>query len=365
MSELKRTPLYPLYEKWGGKTVNYEGWALPVQFAGVKTEHEAVRTRAGLFDVSHMGEIHVSGKSALPFLQKMLTNDLDKIEIGKAQYTFLCNENGGTIDDLIVYQLGENEYLLVVNAANVEKDYNWLKKHQIEDVTIENVSDQYALLAVQGPLAQSILQKITDTKLSEISFFRFEQNVNLNNKKGLIARTGYTGEDGFEVYCRPDDVCELWEEILSVGKDEGIVPCGLAARDTLRFEAGLPLYGQELSETISPIEAGLKFAVKMDKEDFFGKDVLAEQIANGTSRKLVGIDMIDRGIPRTGYDVRVQNDVIGYITTGTQSPTLKKNIGFALIQSEFSDLGTEVFVSIRNKLVKGKVVSLPFYKRKK
>ncbi|MFD1610012.1 glycine cleavage system aminomethyltransferase GcvT [Oceanobacillus luteolus] len=371
MTTLKKTPVYPEYEKYGAKTIDFGGWDLPVQFSGIKEEHEATRTKASLFDVSHMGEIVVRGEKSVEYLQKMTTNDISKLSPKKAHYTFLCNENGGVVDDLIVYMLEENNYLLVVNAANTDKDYEWLTKHNSyteSELEIVNDSDNYAQLAIQGPLAESILQKLTETDLSDIKPFRFESDVAFEGiaDKALVSRSGYTGEDGFEIYIAPASVAELWNLILESGKEDGIVPAGLGARDTLRFEANLPLYGQELSETITPVEAGLKFAVKVDKEaDFIGKDVLKQQIENGVTRKLVGIEMIDKGIPRTGYDVVSDEKVIGHVTTGTQSPTLKKNIGRALLDIDYTEIGTEVLVQVRKRQLKAKVVATPFYKRDK
>ncbi|MFP5113579.1 glycine cleavage system aminomethyltransferase GcvT [Bacillaceae bacterium C204] len=367
MSELKRTPLFEVYKEWGGKTIDFGGWALPVQFSSIKEEHEAVRTSAGLFDVSHMGEVEVKGTDSLTFLQKMMTNDISKIKNGGAQYTAMCYENGGTVDDLLVYKIEDNHYLLVVNASNIEKDFKWLKDHLSGDVTLDNLSEQTAQLAIQGPLAEKVLQKLAgDTNLSEIGFFKFQQVVVLNGKKALVSRTGYTGEDGFEVYCDAKDVVDLWRDILTAGKEDGVIPCGLGARDTLRFEAVLALYGQELSPEISPLEAGIGFAVKLNKEtDFIGKEALLQQKEQGLPRKLVGIEMIDRGIPRHGYPVYKNEQLIGEVTTGTQSPTLKKNIGLALINAEFTGLESEVEVEIRGKRLKATVVPTPFYKREK
>lgn len=366
MTDLKRTPLYPEYKKLGAKTVDFGGWDLPVQFSSIKEEHEATRTAAGLFDVSHMAEVMVEGPDSLSFLQKMLTNDVSKLEPGKAQYTIMCYEDGGTVDDLIVYHLAENTYLLVVNAANRFKDFEWLKEHQEGDVTIEDVSDEYVQLAVQGPRAEEALQTLTDVDLSSIKFFRFRQNVSLEGVEGdaLISRTGYTGEDGFEIYLHADSGADLWQAVLKAGEPLGLKPVGLGARDTLRFEANLALYGQELSEAITPIEAGLNFAVKVKKDgDFIGKEVLKKQKEEGPSRKLVGIEMIDKGIPRTHYDVLDGEEVIGFVTTGTQSPTLGKNVGLALINAEYTTEGTEVTVQVRKRRLKAKVVKTPFYKR--
>jgi aminomethyltransferase len=363
---MKRTPLFPVYEQYGAKTIDFGGWELPVQFSSIKEEHEAVRTRAGLFDVSHMGEIEVKGKDSLAFLQKVMTNDIAKLTNGRAQYTLMCYEHGGTVDDLLIYKKDEDHYLLVVNAANTEKDVEWLKQHVFGDVELINISVEMAQLALQGPLAEKVLQLLTDIDLSQMKFFEFKDNVNFQGVNALVSRTGYTGEDGFEIYCRSEEAIPLWHAILEAGKEEGVLPCGLGARDTLRFEATLPLYGQELSKDITPIEAGLGFAVKTNKEvDFIGKDVLKKQKEEGTLRKLVGIEMIDKGIPRHGYPIFSEEEEIGVVTTGTQSPTLKKNIGLALVKSEFASVDTEVKVDIRGKRLKAKVVATPFYKRAK
>ncbi|WP_203361774.1 glycine cleavage system aminomethyltransferase GcvT [Bacillus sp. REN10] len=365
MGDLKRTPLFEVYKQSGGKTIDFGGWELPVQFSSIKEEHEAVRTKAGLFDVSHMGEITVKGKDSLMYLQKMMTNDLSKLTPNGAIYTAMCYEDGGTVDDLLVYMLDEEDYLLVVNAANTEKDFDWLKQHEEGEVHIENVSNDWAQLALQGPLAESVLQKLVkETDLSEIKFFKFRQDVMVNGVSALVSRTGYTGEDGFEIYCQSADAAKLWETILAAGEEEGVRPCGLGARDTLRFEANLALYGQELSKDISPIEANLGFAVKTNKDFFIGIEVLTAQKENGPARKLVGLEMTERGIPRHGYPVYANNgEEIGWVTTGTQSPTLKKNIGLALLKSEHISMDTEVFVEIRGKKLAAKLVKTPFYKR--
>ena len=366
MTELKRTPLFEVYKEYGGKTIDFGGWELPVQFSSIKEEHEAVRTKAGLFDVSHMGEIEVKGADSLAYLQKMMTNDISKVKTGAAQYTAMCYETGGTVDDLLVYKIEDDHYLLVVNASNIEKDYDWLEKHVEGDVALKNLSETTAQVALQGPLAEKVLQKLTQTDLSGIGFFKFQQDVEIDGKKALVSRTGYTGEDGFEVYCDKADVVAIWKAILDAGKDEGIIPCGLGARDTLRFEANLALYGQELSAEISPLEAGIGFAVKLAKEaDFIGKTALLAQKENGLPRKIVGIEMIDRGIPRHGYPVYKGDELIGEVTTGTQSPTLKKNIGLALITSKYAVPDSELEVEIRGKRLKVKVVPTPFYKREK
>lgn len=366
MGELKKTPLFEEYSKYGAKTIDFGGWDLPVQFSSIKEEHEAVRERAGLFDVSHMGEILVEGNDALQFLQKLLSNDISKIPVGGAQYNAMCYENGGVVDDLIVYFLGDKKYLLVVNAANIEKDFEWMKEHAEGDVTITDQSDEYALIALQGPLSEEILQILTEENLSLIKPFTFKENVEISGYQVLLSRSGYTGEDGFELYGAPEAIVALWTKILEAGKDKGLIPCGLGARDTLRFEAGLPLYGQELSKDISPLEAGIGFAVKVQKEaDFIGKEALKKQKEEGLSRKIVGIEMIDKGIPRHGYKVFKGDTEIGVVTTGTQIPTTKRNLGLALLNIEYTEIGTEVEVEIRNKRVKAQVVQKPFYKREK
>ncbi|MFS0751458.1 glycine cleavage system aminomethyltransferase GcvT [Oceanobacillus sp. 1P07AA] len=369
MSELKRTPIFPEYEASGAKTIDFGGWDLPVQFSGIKHEHEVTRTKAGLFDVSHMGEIYIKGPKSESLLQYVLTNDISKLEPGKAQYTIMCYEDGGTVDDLIVYMLDKEEYLLVVNAANTEKDATWIKQQNSftnDEVVVENISDQYVQLAIQGPKAEDILQKCTDESLQKIKFFRFKNNVSIKGieAKALISRTGYTGEDGFEIYIDASSGAALWRLLLEKGEAEGLEPIGLGARDTLRFEANLALYGQELSKNISPIEAGLGFAVKVNKEsDFIGKEVLKNQVETGVNRKLAGIEMIDKGIPRHDYVVLKDDEEIGFITSGTQSPTLNKNVGLALINTTFTEIGTEVNVKVRKRILKAKIVSTPFYKR--
>lgn len=364
MSPLKKTPLFDSYAKYGAKTIDFGGWDLPVQFSSIKEEHEAVRTKAGLFDVSHMGEIIVKGEEALSYLQHLLTNDISKIAINQAQYTAMCYESGGVVDDLLTYKLSENEYLLVVNAANTEKDYGWMLENKGNyNVEITNVSTDYAQIALQGPLAEEVLQRFTQTNLRDITFFRFQQDVLVSDYSVLLSRSGYTGEDGFEIYGSPSAIVALWDILLA---EEEVLPTGLGARDTLRFEAGLPLYGQEMGETISPLEAGLGFAVKLQKEvDFLGKEALIEQKENGVPRKLVGIEMIDKGIPRTGYKLFKNGEEIGVVTTGTQLPLAKRNVGNALVQTEFANIDEEFEIEIRNKRLQVKTVATPFYKRAK
>lgn len=361
MTKLRRTPIYPAYAKQA-KFISFAGWEMPVQFSRIQEEHEAVRQRAGMFDVSHMGEIEIRGPAAKEWLQKMTTNDLSKLAIHQVQYTTLCRPDGGTIDDLLIYRLEETVYLLVVNAGNVNKDFNWLQQHRIDQVEIRNRSEELALIAIQGPQAESILQPVLDMDLTQLKPFTFQQAVPLWDVPILLSRTGYTGEDGFELYLPSSSAVTIWEKLLELGQADGLVPCGLGARDTLRFEAGLPLYGQELTEEITPIEAGIGFAVKPEKGSFLGQEVLRQQKIEGAPRTLIGLEMVERGIPRTGYPVFVKGEQIGEVTTGTRSPTLKKDIALALIDAQFQDQ-VEVEVEIRGKRRQAKQVPIPFYRR--
>lgn len=367
--KIKRTPLFPIYQNYSGKVIDFGGWELPVQFSGIIQEHEAVRKQAGLFDVSHMGEVIVIGEKAEEFLQFLVTNDVTKLKENQALYTAMCYPDGGTVDDLLIYKLKQNEFLLVINAANIETDVAWIRSNARDEVTVKNISDKVAQLAVQGPMAEGIIQKLTIEDLSEIKFFHFKQQVDIDGIKALVSRTGYTGEDGFELYIDSVDAVALWEKIIVAGSEDGILPCGLGARDTLRFEARLPLYGQELTKDISPLQAGIGFAVKTQKEaDFIGKKALLQQKENGLQSKLVGLEVTGRGIPRHGYPVYAieptgKDEPIGYITSGTHTPTLKKSLGLALISIQFSEIGTDVLVEIRGKRIEAKVVKSQFYKR--
>ncbi|WP_411551582.1 glycine cleavage system aminomethyltransferase GcvT [Paenibacillus lautus] len=365
MSSLQRTPLYPLYSDFPStRCIDFGGWELPVQFSGIVQEHEAVRKHAGLFDVSHMGEFMISGQDAEAFIQNMTTNDVSRITVGQAQYTLMCDDNGGTVDDLLVYKLSSDRFMLVVNASNIDKDLQWLHEHVAGDVVIRNVSAETALIALQGPAAENILSKATSEALGDLPSFHFIQNAQVCGHAALLSRTGYTGEDGFEIYCSAGDAQDIWRGLLSAGEDHGLIPAGLGARDTLRFEAKLPLYGQELSSTISPLEASLGYFVKLDSGDFIGRKALQQQKQDGVPRKLVGIELIDRGIPRSHYPVFNGNgEPIGEVTSGTQSPSLKRNLGLALIETPYASLDSEVWVEIRGKKLKAKVVKTPFYKR--
>lgn len=358
---MKKTPLYEKHCQLGGKMINFGGWALPVQYAGILEEHQKVRAVAGLFDVSHMGEITVKGPDATNFLQKMLTNDITGMAAFQVLYSPMCYHDGGVVDDLLVYKFNDEEYLLVVNAANTEKDFRWLKDNLTGQVEIAEVSAEYAQLALQGPKAEAILQKLTEVPLAEIRFFHFRVAVDLDGVKTLVSRTGYTGEDGFEIYCSPAEAPCLWEKLLTEGQEEGLVPVGLGARDTLRFEAALPLYGQEIARDISPLEAGLEVFVKLDKEDFTGKEALARQKEQGLARKLVGFEMSGRGVARSHYEVQSGGEKLGFVTTGSFSPSLKKNLGLALIKSDYAQEGAEIEIIIRNKAVQAKIINKRFY----
>ncbi|OWA36585.1 glycine cleavage system protein T [Saccharibacillus sp. O16] len=364
MTSLKRTPLYPLYAETGEpRCIDFGGWELPVQFYGIQKEHEAVRERAGLFDVSHMGEFLLAGPGVCDFISALTTGDIAALEDGQAVYTFMCYENGGIVDDLIVYRLGTDSYMLVVNAGNLDKDAEWIKSHLPESVEFRDVSNDTALIALQGPAAAQILRKVSDTEgLEDLKPFHFIAQASVGDVPALISRTGYTGEDGYEIYVSAAGSAEIWRALIAAGEEFGLLPCGLGARDTLRFEAKLPLYGQELSADITPLEAGLGYFVKLGKGDFIGREALAAQKEAGVPRKLVGLEMIDRGIARSHYPVFAGDRQIGEVTTGTQSPTLKRNLALALIEAEYAPLGTQIEVEIRGKKLKAEVVKAPFYK---
>lgn len=365
MSQLKRTPLFTQYSAYNARCIDFGGWELPVQFSGILQEHEAVRQHAGLFDCSHMGEVLVVGTFAEVFLQRMLTNDINRLENGGAQYTLMCYPDGGVVDDLLVYRFTQDYFMLVVNAANIDKDLEWLTRHLIGDVEITDVSGEMALLAIQGPLGETILSQVTDVPLTELKSFRFVPDANVAGEKTLLSRTGYTGEDGFELYLPAKDAIKVWQSLLLAGEPFGLLPAGLGARDSLRFEACFPLYGQELSPSISPLEAGAGLFVKLNKGDFIGREALLQLKTVGLPRKLAGIAMIDRGIPRPHYQVLADSgERIGEMTSGTHSPTLKQNLGLALLASDHAKPGTEVWVDVRGKRLKAQVVPTPFYKRR-
>ncbi|MCL2322977.1 MAG: glycine cleavage system aminomethyltransferase GcvT [Oscillospiraceae bacterium] len=362
MGNIRKTALYDAHVKYGGKVVEYSGWLLPVQYESLKVEHEAVRNNAGLFDVSHMGEVKVVGSDAEKYLQHLLTNDISLMNEFQVMYTIMCYDTGGVVDDLLVYKYSTCDYLLVINAANVEKDFAYMQEQcKNYNVTLTNISEDVSEVALQGPKAQDILQKLTTQDLNEIKFFYFKDNVDIKGISCLVSRTGYTGEDGFEIYTNNNDISKLWEEIMEAGKDYGLKPCGLGARDTLRFEAILPLYGNELSQDITPLEAGLGFFVKTGKGDYLGRDVHLKQKEEGLKRKIVAFEMVDNAIPRHGYEVCKDDKKIGFVTTGYLSPTLGKKIGLALLDIDHTNIGEEIDILIRNKKYKAKIVKKQFY----
>jgi aminomethyltransferase len=364
LENLKKTPLYNTYKEYGGKLVEFGGWEMPIQFEGIIIEHEAVRCAAGIFDVSHMGEVEIKGVDAFKFVQNLVTNDIELLKNNQILYTFMCYPNGGVVDDLLVYKFSSEHFYLVINAGNIEKDFEWMvDKKGSNNVEIVNSSSVVAEIAIQGPKAQKILQKITDLDLDEVKFFYFKADVLVDGVKCIVSRTGYTGEDGFEIYTSAGKIEKLWHKLINVGKEDGLKVAGLGCRDTLRFEASLPLYGNELSKDITPLEAGFGFFVKLQKSNFIGKEALFKQKEQGLKRKLVGFEMKERGIPRHGYDVTLLGEKIGVVTTGYLSPTLKKNIGLALIDSNYSELGTKIDIVIRNKSLKAEVISKKFYKK--
>lgn len=363
---MNSTPLSSVYQKYHARIADFHGWALPVQFSSIIQEHQAVRNQVGLFDVSHMGEILVQGPEALPFLDFVLTNQISGLEPGFIRYSPLCFETGGTVDDLLVYFLKSDNFLLVVNASNTIKDLNFLRESSLGyKVTVTDISTEIAQLALQGPNAISVLSSLTQTPLAKMGYYQFMDNLNVAGCPVLLSRTGYTGEDGFEIYLHPDRAAHLWEVLMETGVIYGIAPIGLGARDTLRFEAAFPLYGNELSESISPVEAGLKRFIKLEKLNFIGKIQLQKQIVEGTSRHLIGLQMIERGIPRKGYSVIKDGRVIGLITSGSYSPTLRQNLAMALVETAFAQPDLAISVDIRGKTLLAKTVKLPFYTRPK
>ena len=359
---MKRTPLYERHKELGAKTVEFGGWEMPVQYTGIVDEHITTRTAAGLFDISHMGQINVRGPDALSFLQSIATQDVATIAEGLANYSLMCYPDGGIVDDIFVYHLPDR-YLVVVNASNVDKDFAWMQQHAGEyTVEIENISDQTTMLALQGPRAEAILHRVVDVDVTTIPFHGVTTGTLLGRVPAIIARTGYTGEDGFELFFDNEHAAMVWDGLLEEGHDDGLKPIGLGARDSLRFEPKLALYGHEISESINPYEAGLGWVVKLDKGQFVGREALQRIKAEGPRRKLVGLEMIGRGIARGGYPVATPDgEVVGEVTSGMPAPTLGKNLALALVRSDTAKIGTELDVLIRGKPVRAQVVKTPFY----
>jgi aminomethyltransferase len=357
--ELKKIALNDIHEKLGGKMVPFAGYNMPVRYSSDIEEHMTVRNGVGMFDVSHMGEFLVTGPNALALIQKVTSNDASKLEIGKAQYSCLPNDDGGIVDDLLVYRLREDEYMLVVNASNIEKDWNWIVGKNDIGATLKNISDEFSLFAVQGPKATATLQKLTSVNLSEIPFYSFAIGDFAGAEYVIISATGYTGSGGFEIYLHNKDAEVIWNKIMEAGAEFDIKPIGLGARDTLRMEMGFCLYGNDIDDTTSPLEAGLGWITKFTKE-FTNSAALQKQKEVGVTKKLIGFKMIDRGIPRHDYEIQdASGNVIGKVTSGTQSPVLSQGIGMGYVNIEFAKAGTEIFIAVRNKALKAEVSKMP------
>jgi aminomethyltransferase len=357
--ELRRTPLYETHKALGARMVEFGGWEMPVQYSGILEEHRAVRNAAGLFDIDHMGQIQVRGVDALPFLQKLLTADLTALELNAAKYALMCYADGGVVDDTFVYRFADG-WMVVVNASNREKDLAWMDAHRdARDVLLRDVSGDYYMFALQGPKAEQVLQKLESFNLSDLKYHH-ALKFRLNGEEGIIARTGYTGEDGFEIFAPVDHGKHIWDAILDAGKDEGVQPIGLGARDSLRFEAKLPLYGHEIDANTTPLEATLGWACDLGK-DFIGRDALMKEKLEGLKKRLVGFEMIERGVPRKDYPLAKDGQTVGYVTSGMFAPTLERNIGLGFVPPDLAKLGTELDVVIRGKPTGARIVKTPFY----
>ncbi|NHN24252.1 glycine cleavage system aminomethyltransferase GcvT [Flavobacterium jejuense] len=360
---MKNTALSHIHESLGAKMIPFAGYNMPVQYEGVNAEHETVRNGVGVFDVSHMGEFLLTGENALALIQKVTSNDASVLEIGRAQYSCLPNKDGGIVDDLIIYRVKKEQYLLVVNASNIEKDWNWIADQNDLGVEMKDLSDEYSLLAIQGPKAVEAMQSLTSVDLSAIKYYHFEVADFAGIEHVIISATGYTGSGGFEIYCKNTEVEQIWNKVFEAGASFGIQPIGLAARDTLRLEMGFCLYGNDINDSTSPLEAGLGWITKFTKE-FTNSENLKKQKEAGVSRKLVAFEMVDRGIPRHDYEIADANgNVVGIVTSGTQSPSLGIAIGLGYVPTSLSTVDSEIYIRIRNKDVKAKVVKLPFYKK--
>ena len=360
-TNLKATPLLGLHKELGAKLVPFVGWNMPIQFAGVLGEHTCVREKVGLFDVSHMGEIEVEGKDAKKFLQFLLSNNVEKMFDGSILYSLMCYETGGVVDDLLAYRFSENHYFLCVNASNSDKDYDWIARHASSfNVNIKNTSSETSQLALQGPDAKNVLQSLCDISLDDLSYYNFRRGM-VNNVESLISRTGYTGEDGFELYLSPEKVSEVFRSLMEQGRSYGVQPIGLGARDTLRIEMGYPLYGNEIDNNPTPLDAGLGWVIKFDKGEFLGRGSLLKQKEQGSPRrKLVGLKLLTRGVPRAHYQVFKNGESVGEVTSGTFSPTLNTGVGLCYVSREYSDIGNHLDVKIRDQLVATEVIQLPF-----
>lgn len=360
--ENKNTALSHTHEALGAKMVPFAGYNMPVQYEGVNVEHINVRENVGVFDVSHMGEFIIRGEGAFELVQKVTSNDVSKLVDGKVQYSCLPNGKGGIVDDLLVYRMDAKTYLLVVNASNIDKDWDWICKHNTNGVEMVNISDETSLLAVQGPKAAEALKSLTEMNISDMEYYTFQKGTFAGKENVLISTTGYTGAGGFEIYFKNEDAEDIWNAVFEAGKECNITPVGLAARDTLRLEMGFCLYGNDIDDTTSPLEAGLGWITKFTN-DFVDSDFLKQQKEAGIKQRLVGFELVDRGVPRHGYDVvNEQGEKIGVVTSGTMAPSLKKAIGLAYVPVDMKAQGTEIYIAVRKKQLKAKVVSLPFYK---
>jgi aminomethyltransferase len=363
VSELKRTPLYPAHVAAGARLVPFAGWEMPVQYTGIMEEHRAVRTHAGLFDVSHMGEFDLTGPGAVPLVQRLVTNDVGRLAIGRALYSPMCTPEGGIIDDLLVYRLGPDHVMLVVNAANTAEDLDWVRRHAGRDAQIVDRTDEIALLALQGPRAEPVLRRLTTAPLETIKYYGFLDRVVVAGRPALVSRTGYTGEDGFELYVAAQDAAALWDAVLDAGAPLGTVPAGLGARDTLRLEAGYLLHGNDMDKTTTPLEVGLGWTVKPDKGEFIGAPALERQRREGPARRLIGFTLTGRLIARHGFDIRDGGRTLGQVTSGSFGPTIEKSIGLGFVPRADAEPGRPLVVDIRGRPVEGAVTKLPFYKR--
>jgi aminomethyltransferase len=365
-SDLRKTALHATHVAAGARMVPFGGWDMPVEYAGITAEHMAVRTAAGLFDVSHMGEIEIAGQDALAAVQHISSNDASKLQVNQAHYSALTTPDGTFVDDLLVYRMGPSHFLLVVNASNIEKDFAWIaaKAAEAGEVAVVNASDRYALVAIQGPKAQAILQRLTAIDLSAMKYYWFGHG-EIAGIRGTISRTGYTGEAGFEIFVPPGQAAALWNALMEAGKPDGLVPCGLGARDTLRLEASMRLYGNDMDDTTSVLEADLGWVIGWGKDEFIGHEVLRRQKEQGVTRRIVGFEMVDRAIARHGYPVLKDGTAVGQVTSGTQTPFLKKAIGMAYVPVGLGEPGTELEIEVRGRTARAVVVPMPFYKRPK
>jgi aminomethyltransferase len=359
---LKRTPLYEIHISLGARMTTFAGWEMPLEYSGIIDEHLAVRSAVGIFDISHLGQIELSGPKAMDAIQIMTTNDASRLTDGQVQYNLICNPSGGTLDDVTLYRFNENRFMFCINAVNKDKVYNWLREHTGNTAEVRDRSSEYATFALQGPFSEKALQRICDTDLSRIKYYRFAV-CSITGVEAIVSRTGYTGEDGFEIYIPASAAKDVWQGIVEAGDDNGIKPAGLGARDSLRLEMGYPLYGNDISEDTTPLEAGLERFVKFLKPSFIGKDALLKQAREEIKKKLTGFEMVGRGIPRSHYPIHAEGRRVGDVTSGGHSPSLNKFIGMGYVDTAFASVGQRIEIEIRGKMLEAEVVPRPFYKR--